>query len=106
MICTSPLRCPKRLRLRRVTQHRLDLDVFVEAKLAPLAPVATLLVAAERRVEIKSTVHRDPARTQAARHGAALFQVGAIDVTGEAKGRVIGYFDGVVDIVVTDDAEH
>src|ERR1700704_1000215 len=55
MICTSPFRCPKRLRLRRVTQQRLDLHVFVEAKLAPLAPVATLLVAAEGRIEINFT---------------------------------------------------
>src|SRR5882724_11512407 len=92
--------------VRSVTQQRLDLHIFVEAKLAPLAPVTTLLVATERRIEIKPIVDRYPAGAQLAGHGASLLDVCGSDVAGKAVFRVVGDPDGLVDVVVAQDGEH
>ena len=75
----------------------------MEAELAPLAPVAALLVAAERRVEIEAVVDRHPARADPAGDGAGLLEVGGRDIAREAVLGVVGDLDGLVDVVVAED---
>src|SRR5271170_6631228 len=84
-------------RLRRVAQHALDFEVFVEAELAPLAPIAAFLVTAEGCVEVEAIVDRYPPRAQLASHGASLVEIGGCDVPGESVLGVIGDLDGLVE---------
>src|ERR1700735_1543941 len=85
----SSWRCPT-ARLRRidrvtlvgglfgcVAQGALDLQILVEAELAPLSTVATALVATERRVHVEGMVDRHPAGPDLAGHGAGLVEVGS-----------------------------
>src|SRR5262249_50333965 len=91
---------------RRGTQHRPDLDVFIGARLAPFAPVATLLVPPERRVETESVVDRSPTGSQPAGYCPSLLDVGGGDISGKTIFRVVGNPDRLVDVVVADDRKH
>src|SRR5262249_1160058 len=65
----------------RPAEDRLGLEELLEAGGAPLAPVARLLVAAERGADVeRGTVHVHVAGTDAAGDAAGALQVAARDV--------------------------
>src|SRR5512139_1318485 len=86
-----------------VPEDALGLQIVVEAELAPLAPVAALLVAAERAAEVEAPVDRDPSGPDPAGDGTGLFQIGARHIAGQSVLGVVGDLDGVVEIVITED---
>src|SRR3546814_14026905 len=79
--CCGPARANPQTRASggRVAEHRLDFHVLVETELAPLAAVAAALHAAERRLEVKAAVDRDPAGAHALGDRAALFLVSSAE---------------------------
>src|SRR3984957_9178566 len=92
--------------LGRVAQGALNLQVLVERVLAPLPAVAAALVAAERRSQVKGMVDRHPSRADPAGHRAGLVDVDSRHITRQAVVGVVGDLDGLVDVVVAEDAEH
>src|ERR1700704_2926405 len=94
--------------LRRVEAgHRFHLEIFLEAVLAPLAAVAGLLVAAERRgAVVRHALQVDVAGADLAGHAARAFHRIAGDVTGETIGRVVGDLHRFGFILGTEDREH
>src|ERR1700757_2375108 len=108
-ICVSSLR--DRLKLLRglfgrVAQGALDLQILVEAELAPLSTVAAVLVTAERRVHVESMVDRHPAGPDLAGHTTRLVEVGPRDIAGQAVIGVVGDLHRLIDVVVAEDAQH
>src|SRR3546814_8287826 len=72
--CCGPARANPQTRASggRVAEHRLDFHVLVETEFAPLATIAAALHAAERRLEVKAAIDRDPAGAHALGDGVAL----------------------------------
>src|ERR1700760_2642670 len=77
--------------LRRVEAgDRLGLEIFFKAELTPLAAVARLLVAAERRgAVVRHALEIDVAGADPAADPARAFHGVGRDVTGETIGRVV-----------------
>src|SRR6266540_5918326 len=76
-------------RLRQVHPHALDLRVFLERVMAPLAAEARLFVAAEGKAGIVEVVGVDPDRAGLESPGRAesLLDVARPDCSGEAVDR-------------------
>src|SRR5215211_295684 len=98
----------RRFNLRGVVAgDRLDLEIFLEAVLAPLAAVAGLLVAAERRgAVVRHALQVDVAGADLAGHAARAFHRIARDVTGETVGRVVGDLHRFGFILGADDGQY
>src|ERR1700681_3195342 len=78
-----------------VAGDRLDLEIFLEAVLAPFAAVAGLLVAAERRgAVVRDALQVDVAGADLAADAARAFHGVTGDVTGQTIGRVVGDLHG------------
>src|SRR5882724_13353612 len=94
--------------LRRVeARDRLDFEIFLEAELAPLAAVAGLLVAAERRgAVVRYALQIDVAGADLAADPARAFHGVGGDVTRQPIGGVIGYPHGVGLILGAENGEH
>src|SRR5262249_21550760 len=91
---------------RRPAEHGLQLEELLEAGLAPLAPVARLLVAAEAGVEVDlRTVQVHVAGSDPLGDPPGPLEVSGRDVAGEAVGRVVRDPDGVLVAVVGQDGE-
>src|SRR5271155_2440748 len=90
----------------RVAQGALDLQILVEPELAPLSTVAAALVAAERRVHVESMIDRHPTGPDPAGHLTRLVEVGSRDKAGQAIFGVVGDLDGLIDVVIAEDAQH
>src|SRR4029453_1155920 len=73
-----------------VPKDALDLEVVGESELAPLAPVAALLVAAERAAEVERVVDVHRAGPEPLGDGAGLLLVGACDVGRQPVLGVVG----------------
>src|SRR5579863_3574379 len=58
-----------------VAEQGLHFQILMEAEFSPLAAVTALLVAAERGIEIKTIIDRDPAGPDLTRDVAGLFEV-------------------------------
>src|ERR1700694_2469534 len=86
---------------------RLDLEIFLETVFAPLAGVAGLLVAAERRgTVVRHTLQVDVAGTQLAADLAGAFDGVGGDVTGQTIRRVVGDPHRVGFILGAEDGEN
>src|SRR5579863_6815978 len=96
------------MRLRRIKSgDRLHLEEFLETELAPLAAIARLLVAAERRgAVIRHALQVDVAGADTAADPARALDRIAGDVTGEPKGRVVGDPDRILLVLGTQDRQH
>src|SRR5579862_4692313 len=93
--------------LRRVAEDGLGLQELVEGVVAPLAPVAAHLVAAERGGHVAAAaVDRDLAGAQPRGDLAGLFDVGRLHIGGEAVLGVVADIDGLVDRFVAEDRQH
>src|SRR5688572_20415917 len=87
--------------------HGLGLEELLETVVAPLAAVARLLVAAERRAEVgRCPVDADLAGADPRRDAARALEVARRHVAGEAVRRVVGDPDRIVLVVVGQDREH
>src|SRR5581483_12081772 len=87
--------------------HGLDLEVLLEPEPAPLAAVARLLVAAERRGPlVGSAVEVDIAGADAARDPPRALDVTRGHVARQAIGRVVGDAHGLLLVLVADDGQH
>src|SRR5262249_15977353 len=88
-------------------QHGLRLEELLEAELAPLAAVARLLVAAERRAEIGlGAVHADLSGADPRRDAARALEVARRDIARESVGGVVCDPDRVLIVLVGQDREH
>src|SRR3954451_8639475 len=78
-----------------VAGDRLHFEIFFQTVLAPLAAVAGLLVAAERRgAVVRNALQIDVARADLLADPARAFDGVTGDVTGQTIGRVVGDLDG------------
>src|SRR4051812_32586875 len=93
-------------RFRRVSKRRFGFQVFVEGELTPFAPVATALIAAERRIHVERVVDRHRAGTDPAGHFARLVEVGGRNVSCQAVFGVVGDLQRLIEIVVAENAQH
>ncbi len=93
-------------RLGCVPQRALDLQVLLEAELAPLAAVAASLVSAERRIQVERVVDRHLAGPDPARKRAGRIEVRGRNIARKTVFRVVGDVDGLIEIVVGQDAQH
>ncbi len=86
----------------------LDLEILLESLQAVLPPQSALLVAAEGHVgmEPRAAVDRQRAGADASGHAELALLVGATDHAAQPVARVVGDADGVVVVLVGDDAEH
>src|SRR5262249_11848326 len=86
---------------------RLELEELAEARFAPLAAVAGLLVAAERAAEVGlGAVHVDVPRADLPGDLPGAVDVRGRDVAREAVERVVRDLDRLVLVLVGDDGEH
>src|SRR5262245_60418672 len=91
----------------RDARDRLYLQVFLEAKAAPLAAVARLLVAPERRTTfVGDTVEVDVSGSQLLRDLSRAFDVSRPHIAREPIRRVIGHRDRVCLVAVAYDRQH
>src|SRR6478609_1879514 len=83
--------------LRRVvTRDRLGFEILLHAVAAPLAAVAGLLVASERRrAVVRHALQVDVACADLAAHLARTLDRAGRDVAGKTVGCVVGDLDGV-----------
>src|SRR5690606_37886820 len=94
-------------RARREAHNRLHLEEVLEPVLAPLAAVARLLVAAERRVRVAGgAVQVDHAGAQPHGDGLGAGEVARGDVAGQAVDGVVGDADRILLVLVADDGDH
>src|SRR5688572_2027048 len=90
----------------RPAENGLQLEEFLEAGLAPLAPVARLLVVAEGSVEVGTgAIQMHVARAEAERHPARMLDVAGLHVAREPVRRVVRDLDRLLLAVVRQDRE-
>src|SRR5437867_624689 len=90
----------------RVAEDGLQLEELLEARLAPLAAVARLFVAAEGGAQVGlRAVHVDVAGADLPGHPARALEVAGGHVAREPVGRVVGDADRVRLVLVWDDGE-
>src|SRR6185437_4054684 len=94
--------------LRRVEAgDRLHLEIFLETELAPLAAVARLLVAAERRgAVVRNALQVDVAGADLTAHLARTLDSACGHITRKTVGRFVGDAHGVRLILGAHDREH
>src|SRR6195952_5784287 len=90
-----------------VAGARLHFEILFQAVLAPLASVAGLLVAAERRGAIVGhALQVDVTGADLLADATCAFDGIAGDVTGQTIGRVVGDLDGFGFILGAEDRQH
>src|SRR5262249_8987729 len=83
------------------------LEILFQAVLAPLAAVAGLLVAAERRTAVvRHALQVDVSGAKLARDLAGALDAAGRDVTGKTGRRVVGDLDGVGLVLGADNGQH
>src|SRR5215207_5728762 len=92
--------------IRRVSQRGFGFQVFVEGELTPFAAVATALVSAERRVHVEGVVDRHRAGADPSGHLTRLVKIGGRNVARQAVFGVVADLHRLIEIVVTEDAQH
>src|SRR3990167_146680 len=89
----------------RITQNALDLQKIVETKFTPFATIATLLVTAEGTIEIKAVIDGHPSCPNLAGNGPFLVEIRARHVAGQTIFGIVGDRNGLLDVVVTENAD-
>src|ERR1700704_2979283 len=94
--------------LRRVEAgHRFHLEIFLQAVFAPLAAVAGLLVAAERRgAVVRHALQVDVAGPDLAADFSRTLNGTRGNIAGETIGRVVGNLDGLRLVLGAKDGQH
>src|SRR3954467_3437916 len=90
-----------------VAGDRLHLEIFFQAVFAPLAAVAGLLVAAERRgAVVRNALPIDVAGADLPAYATRAFNAVRGDVTGQTVRRVVGDLDRFGFVLGAKDREH